>query len=179
LLSGTRTTEAQNQEPITNASASSLADTVSTSGPELLAICVRSRDFQSCPGRRFVDWRFTRHSTLGHCAGQEQGQGGAPDRQVDVLTLSPIFLPDPGIENFTKLALEHNPDIRVIVQPFGCVGTFTSRPPNGRPKSTTTPSPAKNCASAMRCISRKWTSTSANSISVSADRVVCGPAPRR
>ena len=27
---------------------------------------------------------------------------------VDVLTLSPIFLPDPGIENFTTLALEHN-----------------------------------------------------------------------
>ena len=37
--------------------------------------------------------------------------------KVDVLTLSPIFLPDPGIENFTKLALEHNPNIRVIVQP--------------------------------------------------------------
>ena len=38
--------------------------------------------------------------------------------KVDVLTLSPIFLPDPGIENFTKLALEHNPNIRVIVQPI-------------------------------------------------------------
>ena len=38
--------------------------------------------------------------------------------QVDVLTLSPIFLPDPGIENFTTLALEHNKDIRVIVQPI-------------------------------------------------------------
>ncbi|MCY2996460.1 MAG: hypothetical protein NTY19_52725 [Planctomycetota bacterium] len=38
--------------------------------------------------------------------------------KVDVLTLSPIFLPDPGIENFTKLALEHNQDIRVIVQPI-------------------------------------------------------------
>ena len=38
--------------------------------------------------------------------------------KVDVLTLSPIFLPDPGIENFTTLALEHNPDIRVIVQPI-------------------------------------------------------------
>jgi hypothetical protein len=38
--------------------------------------------------------------------------------KVDVLTLSPIFLPDPGIENFTQLALEHNPDIRVIVQPI-------------------------------------------------------------
>ncbi len=38
--------------------------------------------------------------------------------KVDVLTLSPIFLPDPGIENFTTLALERNQDIRVIVQPI-------------------------------------------------------------
>ena len=37
---------------------------------------------------------------------------------VDVLTLSPIFLPDAGIENFVTLALEHNKDIRVIVQPI-------------------------------------------------------------
>ncbi len=37
--------------------------------------------------------------------------------KVDVLTLSPIFLPDPGIENFAKLAVEHNKDIRIIVQP--------------------------------------------------------------
>jgi hypothetical protein len=37
---------------------------------------------------------------------------------VDVLTLSPIFLPDPGIENFTKLALDHNKDIRIVVQPI-------------------------------------------------------------
>jgi hypothetical protein len=37
---------------------------------------------------------------------------------VEVLTLSPIFLPDAGIENFTTLALEHNTDIRVIVQPI-------------------------------------------------------------
>ena len=38
--------------------------------------------------------------------------------KVDVLTLSPIFLPDAGIENFTTLALEHNKDIRVVVQPI-------------------------------------------------------------
>ena len=37
---------------------------------------------------------------------------------MDVLTLSPIFLPDAGIENFTKLALEHNKDIRILVQPI-------------------------------------------------------------
>jgi hypothetical protein len=38
--------------------------------------------------------------------------------EVDVLTLSPIFLPDPGIENFARLALEHNPNIRILVQPI-------------------------------------------------------------
>lgn len=38
--------------------------------------------------------------------------------QADVLTLSPIYLPDPGIENFVKLGLEHNPDLRVTVQEF-------------------------------------------------------------
>jgi hypothetical protein len=38
--------------------------------------------------------------------------------KVDVLTLSPIWLPDEGIENFAKLGLEHNPDIRITVQEF-------------------------------------------------------------
>ena len=38
--------------------------------------------------------------------------------KVDVLTLSPIWLPDEGIENFAKLGFEHNPDIRVTVQEF-------------------------------------------------------------
>lgn len=37
---------------------------------------------------------------------------------VDVLTLAPIHLPDPGIENFVKLALEHNPEVHVTVQEF-------------------------------------------------------------
>jgi hypothetical protein len=38
--------------------------------------------------------------------------------KVDVLTLAPIYLPDEGIANFTKLALEHNPNIRITVQEF-------------------------------------------------------------
>ncbi|HMF13349.1 MAG TPA: hypothetical protein VKE94_13620 [Gemmataceae bacterium] len=38
--------------------------------------------------------------------------------KVDVLTLSPIFLPDEGIENFARLALDHNKDIRILVQPI-------------------------------------------------------------
>ena len=38
--------------------------------------------------------------------------------KVDVLTLSPIHLPDEGIEKFATLALEHNPNVRVTVQEF-------------------------------------------------------------
>jgi hypothetical protein len=52
---------------------------------------------------------------------------------VDVLTLSPIHLPDEGIADFTKLAVEHNPNIRITVQefwlPFDLYDTsFTKRP---------------------------------------------------
>jgi hypothetical protein len=36
--------------------------------------------------------------------------------KVDVFTMSPIFLPDDGIENFAKLAIENNPKMRVFVQ---------------------------------------------------------------
>ena len=37
--------------------------------------------------------------------------------KVDVLTLSPhMLLPDEGIDNFTKLGVEKNPDLRVFVQ---------------------------------------------------------------
>lgn len=36
--------------------------------------------------------------------------------KVDVLTLSPIFMPDEGIKHFAKLALEQNPAIRITVQ---------------------------------------------------------------
>jgi hypothetical protein len=38
--------------------------------------------------------------------------------KVDVLTLSPIHLPDEGIEKFAKLAVEHNPNVRITVQEF-------------------------------------------------------------
>jgi hypothetical protein len=37
---------------------------------------------------------------------------------VDVLTLTPIYLPDDGIEKFASLAVEHNPEIRIAVQEF-------------------------------------------------------------
>ncbi|WP_425618519.1 hypothetical protein NA78x_002226 [Anatilimnocola sp. NA78] len=36
--------------------------------------------------------------------------------KVEVLTIAPIFLPDPGIENFATLAVEHNPNIRITLQ---------------------------------------------------------------
>jgi acetyl esterase/lipase len=52
--------------------------------------------------------------------------------KVDVLTLSPIYLPDEGIEKFAALALKHNPQIRVTVQEFWerwDVYEPTTRPP--------------------------------------------------
>lgn len=36
--------------------------------------------------------------------------------EVDVFVMSPISFPDEGVENFVKLGLEHNPDMRFIVQ---------------------------------------------------------------
>jgi hypothetical protein len=36
--------------------------------------------------------------------------------RVDVLTLSPTVHPDPGVESFARLAVAHNPDVRVTVQ---------------------------------------------------------------
>jgi hypothetical protein len=38
--------------------------------------------------------------------------------KVDVLTLSPIWMPDEGIEKFARLGVEHNPAIRITVQEF-------------------------------------------------------------
>lgn len=37
---------------------------------------------------------------------------------VDVLTLSPIWLPDDGIEKFAALGLKHNPHFRVTISEF-------------------------------------------------------------
>jgi hypothetical protein len=57
--------------------------------------------------------------------------------KVDVLTLSPIYLPDEGIEKFAALALEHNPQIRVTVQEFWMrwdIYEPTTRPPGNGEK---------------------------------------------
>ena len=37
---------------------------------------------------------------------------------VDVLTLSPIWLPDDAIEQFVKLGIDHNPSLRITVQEY-------------------------------------------------------------
>lgn len=37
---------------------------------------------------------------------------------ADVLTLSPIWLPDDAIEKFVKLGIEHNPALRILVQEY-------------------------------------------------------------
>ena len=60
---------------------------------------------------------------------------------VDVLTLSPhLLIPDEGIDNFTKLGLEKNPKLRVLVQgswlPWDGVAnprTFTTEQHNETP----------------------------------------------
>ncbi|WP_395730524.1 hypothetical protein [Prosthecobacter sp.] len=38
--------------------------------------------------------------------------------KADVLTLSPIWLPDDAIEQFVKLGIEHNPALRILVQEY-------------------------------------------------------------
>ncbi len=51
---------------------------------------------------------------------EEKNQAKAALRtgKVDVLTLSPIWMPDEGIEKLARLGAEHNPHIRVTVQEF-------------------------------------------------------------
>lgn len=48
---------------------------------------------------------------------------------VDVMTMSPMTKPDPGIDKFTELAIQHNPNIRIVVQefwlPYDRLGNFT------------------------------------------------------
>lgn len=56
--------------------------------------------------------------------------------KADLFTMAPTFLPDPGIENFTRLGLEHNPKIRFTLQqnwvPFEDPELWLSK---SRPKS--------------------------------------------
>jgi hypothetical protein len=50
--------------------------------------------------------------------GKNQPKAALRAGAVDVLTLSPIWLPDPGIEHFATLAAANNPNARVTVQEF-------------------------------------------------------------
>lgn len=56
--------------------------------------------------------------------------------KADLFTMAPTFLPDPGIENFTQLGLEHNSKIRFTLQqnwvPFEDPELWLSK---SRPKS--------------------------------------------
>ena len=47
---------------------------------------------------------------------QNKAKAALRDGKVDVLTLSPLHLPDEGIEKFAKLGLAHNPNIRITVE---------------------------------------------------------------
>ena len=51
-----------------------------------------------------------------HQGGQNAARQALAAGEVDVLTLSPIQLPDEGIDNFVKLGLENNPDMKFTVQ---------------------------------------------------------------
>ena len=51
-------------------------------------------------------------------AGRNKAKKALMAGQVDVLTLSPMHRPDDGIEKFARLALEHNPKVRVTILEF-------------------------------------------------------------
>jgi enterochelin esterase-like enzyme len=51
-----------------------------------------------------------------HDGGRNQARQALEKGNVDLLTLSPIQFPDEGIDNFIKLGLEHNPDMKFTVQ---------------------------------------------------------------
>lgn len=52
--------------------------------------------------------------------------------EIDVLTVSPLYLPDAGIEKFGEFGLAHNPELRITVQefwlPFDDVAAWNQRP---------------------------------------------------
>lgn len=58
-------------------------------------------------------------STLQHwnlADDKNQAKAALQSGKVDVLIMSPIAFPDEGIENYVKLGLEHNPNMRFIIQ---------------------------------------------------------------
>ena len=51
---------------------------------------------------------------------------------VDVLTLSPIWLPDAGMEKFGELAYQHNPTVRILINEFWLPNDVYDPTPQGR-----------------------------------------------
>jgi len=51
---------------------------------------------------------------------------------VDVLTLSPIWLPDTGIEKFGELSSQHNPNVRILINEFWLPNDVYDPTPQGR-----------------------------------------------
>ena len=47
---------------------------------------------------------------------KNQAKKALASGEVDVFVMSPIQFPDEGVENFVKLGLEHNPNMRFLVQ---------------------------------------------------------------
>lgn len=47
---------------------------------------------------------------------QNQAKKILKEGDVDAFVMSPIGMPDPGIDNFVKLGLEHNPDAKFYIQ---------------------------------------------------------------
>jgi hypothetical protein len=77
---------------------------------EMAGIAHQSAGQQMIGGSRVIQhWNLTDDKNKAKAALREG--------KVDVLTLSPhLLLPDEGIDNFTKLGLEKNPNLRVLVQ---------------------------------------------------------------
>jgi hypothetical protein len=78
--------------------------------------------------------RVIQHWQLGDTGGKTKNilKPALETGEVDVLTLSPIYLPDEGIDLVAAYALKHNPKIRVLVQefwlPYDEVAAWKTRP---------------------------------------------------
>ncbi|GDY20211.1 hypothetical protein LBMAG56_15560 [Verrucomicrobiota bacterium] len=72
--------------------------------------------------------------------------------EVDVLTLSPhLLIPDEGIDNFTKLGLEKNPKLRVLVQ-----GSWLPWDGSANPKTFTTEQHNQTSLAQLRAGQSEW-----------------------
>lgn len=78
--------------------------------------------------------RVIQHWQLGDDGGKAKNllKPALATGEVDVLTLSPIYLPDEGIDLVAEYALKHNPKIRVLIQefwlPYDNVAAWKNRP---------------------------------------------------